>query len=220
MVGGMRAARTEYAVAGWGVGELWTGDDVVLAHEFAFDADAGSRAGVAAARASRARGDVSPRPPKGAHGPPTGTVPGESAHLDHDFVPASEREGRGSGGGVGTPGDLDPGGLVKRFAAFFAGEDPGLGDVPVDLSWATPFQHAVALTLRGVPRGEVVSYGELAALAGYPGAARAAGTFCAHNRLMLLVPCHRVVGATGLGGYGSAGLGVKRRLLELEGVRL
>ena len=37
---------------------------------------------------------------------------------------------------------------------------------------------------------------------------------------MLLVPCHRVVGATGLGGYGSAGLDVKRRLLELEGVRL
>ena len=115
---------------------------------------------------------------------------------------------------------LTPGVLVQRFAAFFAGDDAGLDDIPVDLGWTTPFQHAVALTLRAVPRGEVVSYGELAALAGYPGAARAAGSFCAQNRLMLLVPCHRVVGATGLGGYGSAGLGVKRRLLELEGVRL
>ena len=74
--------------------------------------------------------------------------------------------------------------------------------------------------LRALPRGEVVSYGEVAALAGYPGAARAVGTYCAHNRFMFLVPCHRVVGANGLGGYGAAGLGVKRRLLALEGVAL
>jgi methylated-DNA-[protein]-cysteine S-methyltransferase len=113
-----------------------------------------------------------------------------------------------------------PGELVERFRTFFAGEDPALHEVEIDLDWATPFQHAVALALRAIPRGEVVSYGELAALAGYHGAARAAGTFCAHNRFMLLVPCHRVVGATGLGGYGSAGLGVKRRLLALEGVHL
>ncbi len=217
MVGGMRAARTEYEVAGWGVGELWIAGegDVVLAHEFAFDADAGSR---------RERA-VGARPPKGAHAPPTSTVPGKSARVDHDFAPTSARaerqDGRGTGARPSVHGAaVDAGDLVERFTAFFAGEDPGLGEVPVDLGWATPFQHAVALTLRAVPRGEVVSYGELAALAGYPGAARAAGSFCAQNRLMLLVPCHRVVGASGLGGYGSAGLGVKRRLLELEGVRL
>ena len=50
-----------------------------------------------------------------------------------------------------------------------------------------------------------------------PGAARAAGTFCAHNRLSLFIPCHRVVAAGGLGSYGSLGVGYKRRLLELEG---
>ena len=65
-----------------------------------------------------------------------------------------------------------------------------------------------------------MSYGELAALAGYPGAARAVGTFCAGNRLMFFIPCYRVVGATGIGGYGSAGVDVKRRLLRIEGVRL
>ena len=69
-----------------------------------------------------------------------------------------------------------------------------------------------------MPRGEVVTYGELAALAGFPGAARAAGSFCARNRFALIVPCHRVVGAAGIGGYGTTGTGVKRRLLALEGV--
>src|SRR6266536_1932440 len=75
----------------------------------------------------------------------------------------------------------------------------------------------VAHELRKIARGEVVTYGELAALAGAPGAARAAGSFCAQNRLGLFVPCHRVIGAGGLGSYGSLGVEYKRRLLELEG---
>jgi methylated-DNA-[protein]-cysteine S-methyltransferase len=62
-----------------------------------------------------------------------------------------------------------------------------------------------------------VTYGELATLAGAPGAARAAGSFCARNRLGLFVPCHRVVAAQNLGSYGSAGVAYKRRLLALEG---
>jgi methylated-DNA-[protein]-cysteine S-methyltransferase len=71
-----------------------------------------------------------------------------------------------------------------------------------------------------VPYGDVVTYGELAALAGHPRAQRAAGTFCAHNRFPIFVPCHRVVAANGIGSYGSSGVGYKRRLLELEGVVL
>ena len=70
-----------------------------------------------------------------------------------------------------------------------------------------------------VPYGETVTYGELAALAGRPQAPRAAGSFCAQNRLPLIVPCHRVVAAGGLGGYGSLGVEYKRRLLELEACR-
>jgi methylated-DNA-[protein]-cysteine S-methyltransferase len=65
----------------------------------------------------------------------------------------------------------------------------------------------------------VVTYGELAALAGRPRAARAAGGFCARNPLGLLIPCHRVISGDGSSGpYGSYGVDYKRRLLALEGI--
>ena len=114
----------------------------------------------------------------------------------------------------------EPHPLADRLRAFFAGEPVSFDDVELDLEWCTPFQLAVAETLRGVPRGEVVTYGELAALAGYPGAQRAAGTFCAHNRFPVVVPCHRVVSAAGIGSYGAQGIEYKRRLLALEHVAL
>ena len=107
--------------------------------------------------------------------------------------------------------------LVVRLQAYFAGDDVSFADVPLDLEHETPFLERCALALREIPRGEVVTYGELAALAGAPGAARAAGSFCARNRLGLFVPCHRVVSAGGLGSYGSYGVAYKKRLLQLEG---
>jgi methylated-DNA-[protein]-cysteine S-methyltransferase len=110
--------------------------------------------------------------------------------------------------------------LVSRFRAFLRGEDVSFSDVAIDLDWTTPFQRSLVETLRAVPRGDVVSYGELAALAGRQPAARAAGALCAANRFAFVVPCHRVVAAHGIGGYGSAGADVKRRLLALEGVEL
>ena len=207
----MRARFTQYVVPGWGVGELWTGDDLVLAHEFRFGI-----APEASANAAQAQ------PPLRAHGHPSGTLSGTSKRVGNGFVATSQQprtpSANGQARGAPRQRSLDPDELVERFVAFFAGEDAELDGVPIDLGWATPFQHAVASALGTVQRGEVVSYGELAALAGYPGAARAAGTFCAHNRFMLILPCHRVVGATGIGGYGSAGPEAKRRLLALEGV--
>jgi methylated-DNA-[protein]-cysteine S-methyltransferase len=107
--------------------------------------------------------------------------------------------------------------VIERIRAYFAGATVAFDDVELDLDWATPFQARVAAALRAIPYGETVTYGELAALAGHPNAQRAAGTFCAHNRFPLFVPCHRVVAADGLGSYGSLGLSYKRRLLELEG---
>ena len=136
-----------------------------------------------------------PHPGMGANPPPTAsTVPAESASGGDGFVTM----------------------LVARLRRYFAGAPDDFADVDLDLSELTPFGLELALSLRAVPRGETVTYGELAALAGRPGAARAAGTFCAQNRLGIFVPCHRVVAAGGLGGYGSLGSSYKRRLLALE----
>ncbi|MGJ7456467.1 methylated-DNA--[protein]-cysteine S-methyltransferase [Halomonas sp. RA08-2] len=78
------------------------------------------------------------------------------------------------------------------------------------------FQRQVWAALLRIPWGETRTYGELARRLGREGAARAIGTANGANPLPLLIPCHRVVAAGGLGGY-SGGLALKRRLLELEG---
>jgi methylated-DNA-[protein]-cysteine S-methyltransferase len=202
----MRAERTLYEVPGWGVGELWTSAQLVVSHEIDFEPV--SDTGGATLASSSA-------------------VDATAAHSSRRaFSRAAVDSVRGA---VGTPSTrvsldrtrcLTPHELVELLNAFLGGADVPLAEVPLDLAWTTPFQRAVVSVLRTIPRGEVVTYGELAALAGYPGAQRAAGTFCARNRFMLLLPCHRIVGAAGIGGYGSAGVGVKRRLLALEGVVL
>jgi methylated-DNA-[protein]-cysteine S-methyltransferase len=153
----MAVTRVAYEADGWGVGELWLEDDVVVWHEL-----------------------------------PLPTRPAPAIRLQSN--------------------------LIARLQAYFAGEDVSLDDVPVDLDYETDFLTSCARALRTIPRGQTVTYGELAALAGAPGAARAAGSFCARNRLGLFVPCHRVVSAGGLGSYGSFGLEYKKRLLRLEGV--
>jgi methylated-DNA-[protein]-cysteine S-methyltransferase len=102
--------------------------------------------------------------------------------------------------------------------SYFGGGRDSFADVAIDLEGYTAFQRAVVETLRSVRWGEVVTYGELAALSGYPNAQRAAGSVCAHNRFPLVVPCHRVIAANGIGLYGASGVEYKRRLLELEGV--
>ncbi len=109
--------------------------------------------------------------------------------------------------------------LHGRLAAYFGGEVVAFDDVELDVGTYTPFQRAVVDALRAVPYGETATYGELAALAGHPGAHRAVGTVCAHNRFPLLVPCHRVVSATSIGPYGELGTEYKRRLLALEAGR-
>lgn len=142
-------------------------------------------------------GAVPPTTPKGAASAPAQTLSRKSSRETKGFVPD----------------------LHRRLHAYFAGERVSFEDVPLDEDWTTPFQAALAAALRAVPWGEIVSYGELSALAGRAKAARAAGTFCAENRFSLFVPCHRVVSVGGIGGYGSLGVEYKQRLLALEGTR-
>jgi methylated-DNA-[protein]-cysteine S-methyltransferase len=104
------------------------------------------------------------------------------------------------------------------LSAYLEGDDDRL-DLPVDLSLVGgPFRRAVLETLhREVHRGEVVTYGALARQAGSPRAVRAVGTACATNPVPIVVPCHRVLPASGrLGSYGG-GPERKRVLLALEG---
>jgi methylated-DNA-[protein]-cysteine S-methyltransferase len=108
--------------------------------------------------------------------------------------------------------------LARRLTAWFDGAADDFRDVPLVLP--DGFHGACARELRKVPRGEVVTYGELAALAGRPRAARAAGTFCARCDLAPFLPVHRVVSVGGIGSWGDLGVDYKRRLLELEGVTL
>ncbi len=114
----------------------------------------------------------------------------------------------------GSPAGEHP--LAERLRDYFRGERDSFGDVELDLGWCTDFQRAALAAMRSIPYGETATYGEVAALAGHPNAHRAVGSVCASNRFPLIVPCHRVVAADGLGSYGSLGQGYKRRLLELE----
>ena len=106
--------------------------------------------------------------------------------------------------------------LADRLRAYFSGTAESFSDLELELDWCTRFQRVALEAIRSIPYGETATYGEVAALAGHPNAQRAVGSFCASNRFPLVVPCHRVVAADGLGSYGSLGVGYKRRLLELE----
>ncbi len=112
-----------------------------------------------------------------------------------------------------SPGEPDAV-LARRLAGFLSGEEPWPW-WPVDLGSGTPFQRRVWEELRRIPAGRTRTYGEVALALGSRGAARAVGGACAANPVPLLVPCHRVVGRAGPGGF-SAGLPWKERLLALE----
>ncbi|MFI6845968.1 methylated-DNA--[protein]-cysteine S-methyltransferase [Kitasatospora sp. NBC_00085] len=117
--------------------------------------------------------------------------------------------------------------VTDRIGAYLAGRSRELG-LPIDWSLSAGPHRAVLQTLwHDVPFGRTITYGELASRSGVfedvsePGlAARTVGQMMAANPVALLVPCHRVVAADGIGGFGGGrvGIDVKRWLLTLEGV--
>ncbi len=108
--------------------------------------------------------------------------------------------------------------LVVRLQAYAGGWPEDFRDIAIDPGPQTPFRARVIARCREIPWGATATYGELAASAGSPQAARAVGNCMAANRIPLIVPCHRVVATgAGLGGYSApGGLATKRRLLALE----
>ncbi len=136
-------------------------------------------------------------------------LPGESKETFDDRI--AERFGQyevGRGGGINRQAELEIKtyleGRLKKFTVKF------------DIKGA-PFHKKVLNYVARIPFGQTKTYGEIAALVGHPRASRAVGTANARNNLPLIVPCHRVVGSSGLGGYGG-GLNLKKKLLEHEGI--
>jgi len=107
--------------------------------------------------------------------------------------------------------------LLERY---FNHERISFARLPVDLQGLTGFQQQVLTLAIKISYGQLISYGCLALLAGYPGAARAVGGAMAANPIPIIIPCHRVVSASGaLTGYsGPGGIVMKKSLLSLEGV--
>jgi methylated-DNA-[protein]-cysteine S-methyltransferase len=106
---------------------------------------------------------------------------------------------------------------VRRLMLHLAGEPQDLGTLPVDMASLTPFQRQVANVLRATTPGQTLSYGDVALLAGRPGAARAVGQAVKTNPILILVPCHRVVAAKGPGGWSAFGSPERKaQLLALD----
>jgi methylated-DNA-[protein]-cysteine S-methyltransferase len=203
-LGTVSVTSVSYAARDWGVGEVWFENGRLVWHDLPRERKPAPRQATSIGTRARARARVTPtRSMGGVDNPPPSrsTIP-----------PKTRRGGDGS-----APIAKE---LVHRLEAYFAEERVSFDDIELDLDGWTTFQLDIARALRSVPWGEVVSYGDLARVAGYPRAQRAAGTFCARNRYGIVVPCHRVVGAAGLGSYGSLGIEYKKRLLALEGVTL
>ncbi len=156
--------------------------------------------------------------------PPTGDMVLTGCYFpDHRRGPAVDQvwvEDGAAFAAVGAALDAALTGEPDPTGPRAPGGTQALTEIPVAFRSGTPFQHRVWAELRTIPRGKTVTYGELAADLGMPGAARAVGSAVARNPISIVVPCHRVVGADGsLTGY-AGGVERKRELLAIEGARI
>lgn len=102
------------------------------------------------------------------------------------------------------------------LSTYFSGK--GRGTLPkLDLITGTEFQNKVWHALKGIPKGRTLSYAQLAEQIGAPNAVRAVGAAIGRNPISLIIPCHRVIGSTGLLTGYAGGVERKRWLLEHEG---
>jgi methylated-DNA-[protein]-cysteine S-methyltransferase len=118
--------------------------------------------------------------------------------------------------------DTPPPGVAAAIAAIarlLDGEPDDLGSVVLDMDEVPDFHRRVYDVARTIPPGETLSYGEVAARLGEPGAAQAVGRALGRNPFPIVVPCHRVLAANGaLHGFSApGGIETKRRMLAIEG---
>ena len=110
---------------------------------------------------------------------------------------------------------------IDEIRALLEGEDRDLAQIALDLHDVPDFHARVYAITLAIPRGRTLTYGEIAARLGDPTLARAVGQALGRNPVPIIIPCHRVVGASGWeGGFsGAGGVATKRRLLVIEGAR-
>jgi methylated-DNA-[protein]-cysteine S-methyltransferase len=108
----------------------------------------------------------------------------------------------------------------RMLMKYFKGEPQPFEVLPVEIHLSGGFRVQVLGLIRSIPFGTVKSYGEVAILAGSPGAARAVGGALAANPIPIIIPCHRVVAGNGrLTGFSApGGVKLKKNLLQMEGV--
>ncbi|HEV2364438.1 MAG TPA: methylated-DNA--[protein]-cysteine S-methyltransferase [Caulobacteraceae bacterium] len=133
------------------------------------------------------------------------------ARLERRFPQASEAE---------PPAAIAA--VIADIAALLAGQHRDLRDAPLDFAGLSEFEQRALALAREIGPGETATYGDLAARAGAPGAARAVGAAMAANPFPIIVPCHRVLGARGaIGGFSApGGRDAKARLLNIERARV
>jgi O-6-methylguanine DNA methyltransferase len=143
-----------------------------------------------------------------------------------DFGLNSRRQASMSAGGTFTPPGNKPreaaigeiawlSGTVRALNEYFSGGNPKF-HTPLDMSSHTEFRKKIWRACMKIPRGKTHAYGQLAALAGAPAAARAAGNALNANPFPVIVPCHRVIRASGRPGGFAKGSKMKIMLLDLE----
>ncbi|MGP0094333.1 MAG: methylated-DNA--[protein]-cysteine S-methyltransferase [Xanthobacteraceae bacterium] len=138
---------------------------------------------------------------------PEATEHATRARLRHRFPSARETQ---------PPTEVQR--ALDGIVALLRGEPCDLAAVALDMDGVPPFHRRVYAVARKIPPGETLSYGDIAARLGAPGAARAVGQALGRNPFAIIVPCHRVLAAGGkVGGFSAnGGVTTKRRLLAIE----
>jgi len=142
---------------------------------------------------------------------PEATDGGMRARLQHRFPAGTE---------AAPPPEVAR--VVEGITALLNGDAVDLSDVELVMEGVPAFHRRVYEVVRAIPPGGTMSYGEVAAWAGAPGAARAVGQALGNNPFAIVVPCHRVLAAGGrIGGFSAnGGITTKRRLLAIEGTEV
>lgn len=110
--------------------------------------------------------------------------------------------------------------VYQDILRYFSGENVDFSNLELDLSELTKFQQNVLNEVRKIPYGETITYRELACRIDSEGAVRAVGGALAKNPYPIVIPCHRVVSSSGIGGFCGDTCGdkidLKKKMLEME----